>query len=188
MHIQKMKKIFDPVVNFVLKLFYRDFNLENEDYPKKTLLVYGIRQRIFGYNRHVPWPVHPSSVIKSPEKIIRGTKAPGFAKNCYIDGRNGIHIEENVWIANGVSIISMNHNMLDYSSYENSPPVIIRKNSLLSANCIILPGVELGEHTIVGAGSVVTKSFPEGNRVIAGNPATIIRQIDEYSVVQASLE
>jgi acetyltransferase-like isoleucine patch superfamily enzyme len=44
-------------------------------------------------------------------------------------------------------------------------------------NAMILPGVHLGDNTIVGAGSVVTKSFPEGNVVIAGNPAKIIKKL-----------
>ena len=42
---------------------------------------------------------------------------------------------------------------------------------------IILPGVKLGPRTIVGAGSIVTKSFPEGFCVIAGNPARLIKTI-----------
>jgi len=41
----------------------------------------------------------------------------------------------------------------------------------IGANAVILPGVILGEQTIVGAGSVVTKSFKKGHEVIAGNPA-----------------
>jgi acetyltransferase-like isoleucine patch superfamily enzyme len=42
----------------------------------------------------------------------------------------------------------------------------------------ILPGVKLGDHTVVGAGSIVTKSFPEGHCVLAGNPAVIVKGID----------
>ncbi len=44
-------------------------------------------------------------------------------------------------------------------------------------NSVVLPGVTLGPHTIVGAGSVVTKSFPQGELRCAGNPAKIIRHL-----------
>lgn len=44
-------------------------------------------------------------------------------------------------------------------------------------NSVVLPGVSLGPHTVVGAGSVVTKSFPDGYCVVAGNPAKIIRRL-----------
>ena len=45
-------------------------------------------------------------------------------------------------------------------------------------NSVVLPGVKLGDHTVVGAGSIVTKSFPEGYCVIAGNPAKMIKKIN----------
>ncbi len=45
-------------------------------------------------------------------------------------------------------------------------------------NAVILPGVTLGDHTVVGAGAIVTKSFPDGHCIIAGNPAKEIRKID----------
>jgi len=48
---------------------------------------------------------------------------------------------------------------------------------------VILPGVKLGTRTIVAAGSVVTKSFPEGYCVIAGSPAKIIRHLDKERFV-----
>jgi acetyltransferase-like isoleucine patch superfamily enzyme len=45
-------------------------------------------------------------------------------------------------------------------------------------NAVVLPGVELGDFTVVGAGSVVTHSFRSGYCIIAGNPAKLIRNID----------
>lgn len=46
-------------------------------------------------------------------------------------------------------------------------------------NSVVLPGCHLGPYTIVGAGAVVTKSFPEGHCVIVGNPARIIRHLEK---------
>jgi acetyltransferase-like isoleucine patch superfamily enzyme len=47
-------------------------------------------------------------------------------------------------------------------------------------NAVILPSVRLGDFTVVGAGSVVTKSFNEGYCIIAGNPATKIKSLDKH--------
>ena len=44
-------------------------------------------------------------------------------------------------------------------------------------NSVLLPGVELGDHTVVGAGTIVTKGFPEGYCVLVGNPARKIKKI-----------
>lgn len=53
---------------------------------------------------------------------------------------------------------------------------------------IVLAGVELGPRTIVGANSVVTKSFPCGYCVIAGNPAKIVKHLNREEVVEYKTE
>ena len=175
-----MRKIFKQLAYTFLSLFYKELSKSDSNYSVKHLIKYAYKQKIIGYNCNVPWPVHFTSQVKCPKEIQRGTKYPGYAKGCYIDGRNGIIFEENVITGPNVSIISQNHNPLDFNTYKQGNPIIIRKNSWLSAGCIILPEVELGEHTIVAAGAVVTKSFPEGNQVIGGNPAKVIKKIGNY--------
>lgn len=56
--------------------------------------------------------------------------------------------------------------------------VVIGDKSWIGMNSLILPGVILGSNTIVGGGSVVTKSFPQGHCVIAGNPAKLLKVVD----------
>ena len=56
-------------------------------------------------------------------------------------------------------------------------PVVIKDGAFIGAHCIILKGVSIGEKSVVGAGSVVTKSIPDGE-IWAGNPAKFIRRIE----------
>ncbi|MDZ7724805.1 MAG: acyltransferase [candidate division KSB1 bacterium] len=153
----------------------------DSQFPAGKLLKQAVLQKIRRKNAHVPWPVHPSSVVKSPERIQRGSRCPGLSPFCYLDGRNGIMIGENTWIGPRVSVISMNHNLCDYREYIKAEPIRIGRNCWLGAGAIVTAGVTLGDHTIVGAGAVVTHSFPQGDILIAGVPARIVRQLDHYS-------
>jgi acetyltransferase-like isoleucine patch superfamily enzyme len=60
-------------------------------------------------------------------------------------------------------------------------PIIIRDNCFIGMNTIILPNVEIGPNSVIGAGSVVTKKIPQDS-VYAGNPAHFICTIDDYLV------
>ena len=127
--------------------------------------------------------MHWTTTIKSHEKIIPGNRCPGLSAGCYIDGRNGIIIGNNVWVGPNVSLISMNHNSNDYNEYIKEKPITIGDNCWIGASTIILPGVELGNHVVIGAGSVVTKSFKDDNILLAGSPAKIIKNLDDYSLI-----
>lgn len=133
-------------------------------------------QKIFGINGKIRFMVHYTSSV-SGNVIIGKNVVSSFAISggCYIQGINGIILGDNTIFAPGVKIISANHQKDDYNQYVKNAPVKIGKNCWLGANSIILPGVELGDNVIVGAGSVVSKSFGD-NVTIAGVPAKIILQ------------
>ena len=92
-----------------------------------------------------------------------------------------IHIGEHAMLGPNVQILTPLH-PLDpeerISGFEYGAPVKIGKNFWAGAGAIILPGVTLGDNVVVGAGSVVTKSFGD-NVLLAGNPARVIRPITE---------
>lgn len=135
-------------------------------------------QKVIGRHKGVYWPVHNSSKINQYKNVCIGVEtSPGYEPGCYIQGIGKVYIGDYTQIAQNVGIISANHDV-----YKNNEHIIsevrIGKYCWLGMNSVILPGVTLGDFTIVGAGSIVTKSFPEGFCVIAGNPAKIIRQLD----------
>lgn len=95
-----------------------------------------------------------------------------------------IEISDNVTISSGVLFTTHDNSvskLLDDVT-DVFGRIRILDGCFIGQNTIILPGVTLGEHTIVGAGSVVTKSFHDGKVVIAGNPAKIICSIEEYKL------
>ncbi|MHC3995080.1 acyltransferase [Thiomicrolovo sp. ZZH C-3] len=176
-----MKFLVLKIIYVINRILYPDYDVKNSVHPQLIIFKMGFFQKILGFNRHVPWPVHWTSTINAPGNIVPGTRTPGLGKGCNIDGRNGIILEENVWIGPGVSLVSMNHDVLNYHNYVKTEPIIIKKNSWIATNAIVLAGVELGEHTVVAAGAIVTKSFPEGNQVLAGNPAKVVKKLGEYN-------
>lgn len=148
----------------------------------KNIITYFFFQRILRINSHVPWPVHISSIVTRPEKIERASWCPypGYMPGCYIQATNGIRIGENVRMGPGIKLISANHNIYNYEIHDKEKPIVIGDNCWIGANAIVLPGVEIGDHTIIAAGAVVTKSFPEGNCIIGGVPAKVIKKIGGY--------
>lgn len=133
-----------------------------------------IFQKVFGINREVKFMVHFTSQVSGKIEIGKDVAWSMVGSgNCYIQGINGIIIGDNTIFAPGVKLISSNHFKNDYSKHEKSEPIRIGKSCWLGTGSIILPGVELKDNVIVGAGSVVTKSFGP-NVIIAGNPAKVI--------------
>jgi acetyltransferase-like isoleucine patch superfamily enzyme len=94
---------------------------------------------------------------------------------------NRITIQDNVMIGGGTCIydtdfhpLTASDRLADNDEKTASSPVIIESNVFIGANCTILKGVTIGNNSIVGACSVVTKSIPP-NEIWAGNPAKFIK-------------
>lgn len=68
--------------------------------------------------------------------------------------------------------------ILREKAYQYNSPVHIGRNCWIGAGAIILPGITIGDNTVVGAGSVVTKDLPS-NVVAVGNPCKVIREIND---------
>ena len=97
--------------------------------------------------------------------------------NCLMMARGGITIEDGVQIAANVQLISNNHDPYDLQVLL-CKPVLIKTGAWIGAGATILPGVCVGKHAVVGASSVVTKDVPD-YAVVAGNPARVIKMLDE---------
>ena len=146
-----------------------------------------VHKYILRRNIDVPWMVHPTSTVFEASKITRGKNVyPGDSPGNFIDGTNGVFIGDYTNLGPNVGIISTNHNLIDNSKTEASPPIRIGRFCWIGMNAVILPGVELGDFTIVGAGAIVSKSFPEGYCVLGGVPAQIINYLDKDACKQFS--
>lgn len=136
------------------------------------------RQEVLGVNRGPYWPVHPSSTVTGWRNILCGVEtSPGYMPGCYVQAIGKIRIGDYTQIGPNVGLVSSNHDPHNLSKHIHED-INIGRYCWLGMGAIILPGVCLGDYTMVGAGSIVTKSFPEGFQVIAGNPARQIRTID----------
>lgn len=135
------------------------------------------------YGGGVYWPIHRNSEVTHPQNIYVGINSnAGTRPGCYLQGNGGIWIGNYVHFASNIVIISENHSLYNQMEHELKE-VRIEDYCWIGMNVVILPGVHLGPRTIVGAGSVVTKSFPDGYCVIGGNPARIIKLIDKEKFV-----
>lgn len=180
---KQLRILFNKFLKVIARLVYPEAQLEGKYFTPLGAGWYWISkglwfQKILGFNRHLPFPAAPNIYISNYKNLIIGKDNLNNFQSFGIYFQNfsaKIILEDEVYIGPNVGIITANHDFSNLDIHLPGKEVKIGSKSWIGMNSVILPGVELGPRTVVGAGSVVTKSFSEGNVVIAGNPAKIIK-------------
>ena len=101
-----------------------------------------------------------------------------------LDYSGGLIIEDNVTVSFDTYVLSHMHDIKNPCKRSGKPipkQTVVKKGVWVGARCTILGGVTIGEGSVVGAGSIVTKDIP-CNQVWAGVPAKMIRKLEDYEI------
>lgn len=125
--------------------------------------------------------------IEPPFRSNWGGKHCHFGKNVYANFNLTLVDDTHIYVGDctmfgpNVTVATAGHPILPElreQGYQYNFPVHIAKNCWIGAGALILPGVTIGDNTVIGAGSVVTKDIP-ANVVAVGNPCRVMREISD---------
>lgn len=112
-------------------------------------------------------------------KNIKIGKNVFINSGCRFQDQGGITIGDGSLIGHNVVLATINH---DYDPKNRGTmflkPIVLETNSWIGSNATILPGITIGENSVVAAGSVVTKDVP-ANTIVAGNPAKFMSNLED---------
>ena len=158
--------------------------------------------RLYDFNRTRP------TELKKREEMLREMFAE-IGEGCYIEpplhanwGGKHVHFGKNVYCNFNLTLVDDTHIYVgDYTmfapnvvvataghpilpelrerAFQYNMPVHIGRNCWIGAGALIMPGVTIGDNTVIGAGSVVTRDIPS-NVVAVGNPCKVMREISDH--------
>ncbi len=156
----------------------------NNDKQSLNNVTIGENVRIFNFVNAYGCSIDDGSKVGAFVEIQKGAT---IGKNCKISSHTficeGVHIEDNVFIGHGVMFTNdlfpratnadgSQQTDADWHVIETT----VKKGASIGSNATILCGITIGENSLIGAGSVVTKNVPP-NTVVAGNPAKITKTL-----------
>jgi acetyltransferase-like isoleucine patch superfamily enzyme len=107
----------------------------------------------------------------------------GFLNGCHLSAKSGLTIGDRVWIGTGSRVYDADQHDLDADQPERIAPVTIGDHCWIASDVTILRGVSIGEQSVVGTRSLVTKSFPPHTRAF-GAPAVAVGKIGDRTTVE----
>ncbi len=157
------------------RLLFRQFNNTTDEQPllRKELL----KQLIGGYKKDLV--IEPPFYCDYGSNIAVGSKV-FFNFNCTVLDVCQVTIGDRTLFGPNVQIYAATHPMdagIRADGLENGKPVVIGSDVWVGGGAIICPGVTIGDRSVIGAGSVVTRNIPSDS-FAAGNPCKVIKQID----------
>ena len=129
--------------------------------------------------------------IEPPLHSNFGGRHVHFGKNIYVNfgltlvDDTHVYVGDDTLIGPNVVIATASHPILPElrcEAYQYNIPVHIGKRCWLGAGVIVLPGITIGDNTVIGAGSVVTHDIPAGV-VAVGNPCRVLRPVSEHDKI-----
>ena len=174
LYTERMKKVFASV--------------GDNAYIMSNIYVRGGQKIIIGNNFYCYWGVRIETYschngMKFNPQIIIGNNV-SINPDCHIGAINRIEIHDGVLMASRVFITDHFHGKINREELLVSPQkrilfakgtVIIKKNAWLGEGVAVMPGVTIGENSVIGANAVVTKDIPD-NSIAVGIPAKEIKQ------------
>ncbi len=129
--------------------------------------------------------------IEPPFHANMGGHHVHFGRNVYANFNLTCVDDTHIYVGDGtmfgpnVTLATAGHPLLAelrVQGYQYNMPIHIGRNCWLGAGVIVMPGITIGDHVIVGAGSIVTKDLPD-NVVAVGNPCRVLREVNEHDRV-----
>ena len=185
-NLERMKAglLYDPTTNDVMdyQLSLLDKMVEyNKTLPREQEKRQALLKELFG-------SVGKGCYVEAPYYANWGGKNVYFGDYVYanfgltlVDDGN-IYVGNNVMFAPGVVVATAGHPLnprLREKGYQYNQDVHIGNNVWIGANATILPGVTIGDNTVIGAGAVVSKDLP-ANVLALGVPAKVVRELGEH--------
>lgn len=186
--LKKVTFLFDKVF-FILDIYFRKGHVGKNCRYRGKVVLHGRGHIEIGDNLTINSGVHSSPISqglltsifagKNGNLLIANSIGISYAV-IYCDDQ--IVIEDDVMIGAGCKIMDTDFHPIEYAIrmqvplLANTGKILIKRGAFIGSSSIILKGIEIGEKSVIGAGSVVTQNIPS-NEVWAGNPARFIKKI-----------